>query len=226
MLFLLLFPEVWDIISLRHNLTAMYGMVCVFCFGKNACPIFACHFVHWESCVAAIGATFFGAWLRLRTFFGEERKMFEEPGHKLKTVAKILCWLGIIGTVIAAVTLGKDRYGDLDLLSFALILVIGCVTSYISSLVLYGFGEMIENTSGISGHTSRILVKLEGIEQSAGQHSTDKSSAESNHPSNSSLGARTSAELDLKSKGLIRCPECGTIQSIDRESCYCCGNKL
>lgn len=152
--------------------------------------------------------------------------MFEEPGHKLKTVAKILCWLGIIGTVIAAVTLGKDRYGDFDLLSFALILVIGCVTSYISSLVLYGFGEMIENTSGISGHTSRILVKLEGIEQSAGQHSTDKSSAESNHPSNSSLGARTSTELDLKSKGLIRCPECGTIQSIDRESCYCCGNKL
>ena len=159
-------------------------------------------------------------------FILEERKMFEEPGHKLKTVAKILCWLGIIGTVSAAVTLGKDRYGDLDLLSFALILVIGCVTSYISSLVLYGFGEMIENTSGISGHTSRILVKLEGIEQSAGQHSTDKSSAESNHPSNSSLGARTSAELDLKSKGLIRCPECGTIQSIDRESCYCCGSKL
>lgn len=152
--------------------------------------------------------------------------MFEEPGYKLKTVAKILCWLGIIGTVSAAVTLGKDRYGDLDLLSFALILVIGCVTSYISSLILYGFGEMIENTSGISGHTSRILVKLEGIEQSAGQHSMDKSSAEPNHPSNSSLGARTSAELDLKSKGLIRCPECGTIQSIDRESCYCCGNKL
>lgn len=35
MLFLLLFPEVWDIISLRHNLTAMHGMVCVFALAKT-----------------------------------------------------------------------------------------------------------------------------------------------------------------------------------------------
>lgn len=151
--------------------------------------------------------------------------MFEEPGHKLKTVAKILCWLGIIGSVIAAVTLGKDRYG-FNLLSFAMILVIGCVTSYISSLVLYGFGEMIESTSNIFGHTSRILTKLDRIEQGATQHTMDNSSAESSHPNNSSLRTQTSAEQDLKTKGLVRCPECGTIQSIDRESCYRCGNKL
>ena len=226
MFFQLLFLEVWDIIFLRHNLMAMYGMVCVFALAKTHAL-----FSHAILCIEKVVSQQSGLRFSVRgfgcaLFILEERKMFEEPGYKLKTVAKILCWLGIIGTVIAAVTLGKDRYGDFDLLSFLLILIIGCVTSYISSLVLYGFGEMIESTSSVLGHTSRILIKMERIEQSAELHSVNKSSSKSDQPNSSSLEKQNSAEQDLKRKGLIRCPECGTIQSIDRESCYCCGNKL
>lgn len=71
--------------------------------------------------------------------------MFENPGGKMKTTANILFWLGLVGTVILAFVFGKDKYGDFEFFSFFIIAVAGAVSSYISSLVLYGIGDAIED---------------------------------------------------------------------------------
>ena len=71
--------------------------------------------------------------------------MFENPGGKMKTTANILFWLGLAGTLILAFVLGRDKYGDFEFFSFAATAVIGAVSSYISSLVLYGIGDAIED---------------------------------------------------------------------------------
>lgn len=159
MLFLLLFPEVWDIISLRHNLTAMYGMVCVFCFGKNACPIFACHFVHWESCVAAIGAVFLSAQLRLRTFLchekGSKKGMFDNIGGKIKALAKVTCWVGIVSWVFIGIAI--IAVSEILAPIGIIVAIVGPFLSWINSFLLLGFGQLVENSDIIAhqsqGHT-------------------------------------------------------------------------
>lgn len=71
--------------------------------------------------------------------------MFENPGGKMKTTANILFWIGLVGTVILAFAFGRDKYGDFEPFSFTMIIVIGAVSTYISSLVLYGIGDAIED---------------------------------------------------------------------------------
>lgn len=68
--------------------------------------------------------------------------MFTNPGSKMKTTANVLFWLSLVGTVILAYVF-SDEFDDF--LIFAAIAICGAVISFISSLVLYGIGEAIED---------------------------------------------------------------------------------
>lgn len=75
--------------------------------------------------------------------------MFDNIGGKIKTLAQVVCWIGIIASVIIGfVMMAQD-----DDTAFAgiLIMVLGSLGSWIGSFMTYGFGQLIEN--------SDILVK-------------------------------------------------------------------
>lgn len=76
--------------------------------------------------------------------------MFSNVGGKIKKLAVILCILGIIGSVTYAIIFfsNSSRYQDLTLYG-VLILVGGCLLSWIGSFFTYGFGELIERTVSI-----------------------------------------------------------------------------
>ena len=75
--------------------------------------------------------------------------MFENIGRKIKTLAETLCWLGIVVSVLAGLTItGKDIIVGL------LVLIIGSLCSWIGSFFAYGFGELIEKTTEIAANTS------------------------------------------------------------------------
>ena len=76
--------------------------------------------------------------------------MFSNIGGKIKKLAVILCILGIIGSVTYAIICftNSSRYQDLTLYGI-LILVGGCLLSWIGSFFTYGFGELIERTVSI-----------------------------------------------------------------------------
>lgn len=69
--------------------------------------------------------------------------MFNNVGNKCKTVAKILCWLGIVGSIIIGlIYIFANNFG------FGIGYMIGgCVVSWIGSLGLYGIGEAVENSA-------------------------------------------------------------------------------
>lgn len=73
--------------------------------------------------------------------------MFDDIGDKLKTVAKVFCWIGIVFSVIMAIVLfaSNDRYNPTILPGF-ICLIIGPLASWLGSLTLYGFGELIDLT--------------------------------------------------------------------------------
>ena len=70
--------------------------------------------------------------------------MFDNIGGKIKTVAKVFCWIGIIASIMLGVMLPFTAE-----VVFAIIIV-GCLGSWVGSFVLYGFGELIETVSILS----------------------------------------------------------------------------
>ena len=71
--------------------------------------------------------------------------MFDNIGGKIKILAKILCWLGIIASLTMGIFLMfviGDGYAALGILVTAL----GPLFSWIGSFITYGLGQLIENS--------------------------------------------------------------------------------
>ena len=84
--------------------------------------------------------------------------MFDNIGGKIKKLAKVLCWIGIIFSVILGVLMmvsggSYSRYGYSSsgggVLAGLLTIVLGSLLSWIGSFFTYGFGQLIENTDDI-----------------------------------------------------------------------------
>lgn len=67
--------------------------------------------------------------------------LFFLPGLKIQTAAKILFILGCIASLILGI-LVFDDWNNMWVCS-VLIWVLGPISSYVSSLILYGFGEIV-----------------------------------------------------------------------------------
>lgn len=77
--------------------------------------------------------------------------MFENVGKKLKSLAKVMCVIGIIVFIIAAIVLFVAASNSTtESLAYTNIymgfacLIVGPLGSWISSLFVYGFGELID----------------------------------------------------------------------------------
>ncbi len=72
--------------------------------------------------------------------------MFHNIGRKIKGFAQFLTWTGILFSVLAGLVLLGSTSG----LSLLLYTPIGCLLSWLGSMILYGFGELIECTQRIA----------------------------------------------------------------------------
>ena len=85
--------------------------------------------------------------------------MFNNIGKKIKGLAKLVCWIGII--IFAIVGLGviiSGISGDnavSAIISGILIIVGGFLVSWIGSFVMYGYGELIDKTADIAENTKK-----------------------------------------------------------------------
>lgn len=67
--------------------------------------------------------------------------MFKNIGKKIKLLAQIVTWIQIVIYFVLAMAL----LDDMPLLGLA-ILIIGIGLAWLSSFLLYGFGQLIDNT--------------------------------------------------------------------------------
>lgn len=80
--------------------------------------------------------------------------MFDEIGTKIQVVAKVLAWIGIyasiiVGAVLFAVGLTQaEELGYLMVIT-PFVIALGCLLSWLSNIVLYGFGKLIEDVEKI-----------------------------------------------------------------------------
>ena len=98
--------------------------------------------------------------------------MFNNIGHKIKGLAKFICWLGIILSVILGVILilsastsrsfSIDGYSERVTISAGgsivagiLVIVFGSLFSWIGSFFMYGFGELVESSKKVADRVSK-----------------------------------------------------------------------
>ena len=84
--------------------------------------------------------------------------MFSNIGSKIKTLAVILCIFGMIGSILGGIsfmstlTYGFRYVEGWVILVGILIMVVGCLVSWIAQFMLYGFGEIITKLRDIEHH--------------------------------------------------------------------------
>ncbi len=83
--------------------------------------------------------------------------MFDNIGKKIKSLANILCWVGIVAYVFIAIvmfsiaTAAYDK--ELYIILGIIFLFVGPLMSWISSFFMYGFGELIDKACDIERNT-------------------------------------------------------------------------
>ena len=83
--------------------------------------------------------------------------MFSNPGGKIKGLAAFLCALGIFASIIIGATMiGEsiatsiyDSGNYTKLIWGVVIIVLGSIVSWCSSILVYGFGQLVENSDKI-----------------------------------------------------------------------------
>ena len=74
--------------------------------------------------------------------------MFNNIGSKIKTIAVIFFTIEMLGIIISAlVACGEDFFAG------AIIFVVGFMAAYLSVILIYAFGELVENSSIIAANT-------------------------------------------------------------------------
>ena len=93
-----------------------------------------------------------------------ETTMWSNIGHKIKTLAKVICWIGIVLSVIAGIAViaggsAVRSYGytyntGSTTLTGILVIVLGALGSWLGSFMMYGFGELVERVTNIDNKLS------------------------------------------------------------------------
>ena len=81
--------------------------------------------------------------------------MFNNPGTKIKNLAKTFFWIEMIGVIAAILAMGDDLFEE-PIIAIA-VLVGGFCVAYISALFLAAFGELVETNTQIKESNEAIL---------------------------------------------------------------------
>lgn len=136
--------------------------------------------------------------------------MYENIASKIKGLATGTFLVETILSVIAAVAIMAT---DEDMILFGLlVLIIGPLVAWLSTLVLYGFGELIEKVCEIARNTAP--AKSETTSEANNQTSTDAAA---------STSAPASQATPIKH---YKCPKCGTHVTDEMPTCPTCGQQF
>lgn len=85
--------------------------------------------------------------------------MFDNVGRKLQVIGKVVCWIGIIASVIYGFILMQA-----STIAGLLAMALGSFTSWLSSLTTVAIGETLERVEAVQQNQSRIFTKIKEIE--------------------------------------------------------------
>lgn len=90
--------------------------------------------------------------------------MFNNVGSKIKLVARVVCWVGIVAAVLSGLIFMLNAAHGMGILGGLLIMLLGALGSWISSLLIYGFGQLVENSDVLALRAFRMEKTLKAPE--------------------------------------------------------------
>lgn len=139
--------------------------------------------------------------------------MFENIGSKIKGACSVLFWLAVVGDIIGGLV-GMDiciheEEGGFAVLSFFAIPV-AIMLEWVFFIFLYGFGELVENSTSIEREVRNIKVNLISIKNQSKSETESKAEIvptfEANKGSSKLKCKACGAEL---LEGELFCADCG-----------------
>lgn len=152
--------------------------------------------------------------------------VFDNSGSKLKSVAQALCWIGIIlSSILGIITMFQAQF-----FAGLIRMIAGILSSWIGSLALYGFGELIEKVISIDqklsayGQSSNVPVPPRGytpVSSNAASHTSTSAPAKPS-AAPSPVAEPRDYERDAKvlAAGGWRC-QCGRVNQPYLTTCNC-----
>ncbi len=126
--------------------------------------------------------------------------MFNNIGGKIKTLASVITWIGIICSIVG----GATMMGFLFPLPGLLIMIVGSLASWISSFLLYAFGQLVENTDKLVNTRGGYAPSSQHVNyQSGGQPTGYRQNAPQPAPVYSETGLTLSTLEKWRSEGVI-----------------------
>lgn len=142
-------------------------------------------------------------------------QMFDNISDKMKSAATALAILGIIGSIIVGIVMIAE-----SLLVGLLVIIVGSLSSWVSSFTLYGFGQLIENTDIIS-------AKLESIKRTTSEYAanaSDKTPPSSNDTVSSANLDPCIGSCGLCAKDNVDVTACKIVDSTGTQYYYLCAD--
>jgi len=88
--------------------------------------------------------------------------MFQNIGKKIRTLAKVICWVGIIVSIVGGVVMAASGAALMDydagsgvaaIVGGIVTAVFGALFSWIGSFMMLGFGEIVDRVNEIAENT-------------------------------------------------------------------------
>jgi hypothetical protein len=167
--------------------------------------------------------------------------LYENIGGKIKNWAITIFVIEAIAAIISGIVMLSN---DINLAG-ALTMIVGPFVAWVSSWLLYGFGELIETTAANESNTRKILEFVQNQRKDQPQVAPEKPQANNDpqgvpqaqpQPVKSNIPTQTqsannenilvSAAAIKAEDGEIICPNCGTKQRSNRKVCWKCSQKF
>lgn len=117
--------------------------------------------------------------------------MFENIGRKIRILAQVVFWVGVIGSCVAGLVVLVKMESAIGLL----IMLGGGATALISGWLAYGFGELIDKTTEIA-QNANTLPKI----QTAVERKSNNAVGDNNQSNNKSVKTVPSATEQSNNK--------------------------
>lgn len=142
--------------------------------------------------------------------------MFNNVGKKLKWLAVFCTIAGAFSSIVYGVIL---MYSDSALLGF-LVIIIGALISWLSSLLMYGVGELNDNGSD---YEKTIIGKLDKMEKQIEQMEKQTTNRAESTPIEQSQQKIVPISTEPVPEGMWRCPNCESLEDAGYSRCQSCG---
>ena len=162
--------------------------------------------------------------------------MFDKIGEKIKTLAKVVCVIGIVASVVYGIVSVKiDGFNIGSVSRGLLIAVAGSLISWISLFFIYGFGQLISNSDVIARNIESIDSYNEEIVNKINEKKEVKEKKSDSTKKTEIKEEKTETPEDLEVKIVdIKCSKCGVDLSYSEEflkdktkiECPMCKNEI